>query len=177
MKSMRPGGVFSASLTSLGSLACVRAIIIWAPRARRPGISSLAVSDADLYMRSGGRELMVPSLPSTRQPWIPLIFQATYHSRSPSPMKPILMLFEDSRIKVFGQLARGTSSPRPGSRTLASSQGKVHCLLRCRNWGTPKSRSWFCERCTVSIGQPLISDNGCPYSRPRTLRQCRCCSR
>ena len=62
MKSIKPVGVFSASLISLGSRACVRAMMISAPWARRPGMISLAVSEADLYMRFGGRELIVPSL-------------------------------------------------------------------------------------------------------------------
>ena len=49
-------------------------------------------------MRFGGRELIVPSLRrvlAIRS----LISQATYHSRSPSPIRPTLIPFEDSKIQ------------------------------------------------------------------------------
>lgn len=66
-----------------------------------------------------------------------------YHSRSARPIRPTLIPLDDSNIKVFGAPARATSSPSAGSKTFASSHGKLHFSLKCLNWVIPKSRSWF----------------------------------
>ena len=73
-------------------------MIISAPCSRRPGTSSFAVAEADLYIRFGGSELIVSS-----------------HSRSTNPMIPTLIPFEVVSMSVFGALASGTPSPSAGS--------------------------------------------------------------
>lgn len=60
-------------------------------------------------------------------------------------MTPTFIPFDDVSINVFSQFPMGTSLPNAGSKTLASNQGKRHCVRRWRNWATPKSRSWFCR--------------------------------
>lgn len=87
--------------------------MISAPCSRRPGINSRAVADTDLYIRFGGSELIVSS-----------------HSLSPSPMTPTFIPFEEVRMTVFFALPSDSLSPRAGSRTLASSQGKLHCEVK-----------------------------------------------
>ena len=83
-----------------------------APCSRRPGTSSFAVADADLYIRSGGSELIVSS-----------------HSRSTMPMMPTLIPFDEVKIIDFFALARGTPSPSAGS---------CLCQLRQeRGWDLP----------------------------------------
>jgi hypothetical protein len=46
-------------------------------------------------------------------------------------------------VWVRSALPSGVSRPSAGSRTLARSQGKLHCDAKVRNCLTPKSRSWF----------------------------------
>ena len=175
MKSRVPGGSCCASLISLGSRAWVTAITMSAPSFLSEGASFLTVAVADLYVRFGGR-LLIVSLPVARseRSTIPYESRDTYsHSRSTIPIKPTFKPVEVVSMTVFFAFPSGTSSPRAGSRTyrvtdvshssrilscrnpakhqcivrdqhtFARSQGKLHLLAKCWNWGTPKSRSWF----------------------------------
>src|SRR5690349_2151502 len=105
-------------------------------------------------MRFGGRELMVAS-----------------HSRSPRPMRPILIPLVVVIMWVGFALPRGTLSPRAGSRMLARSHGKWHLEARLRNCLTPKSRSWFWV--SVSIRgrlKPSRQRGGWSYPDARGVR-------
>lgn len=61
---------------------------------------------------------------------IPLVFSfvpvQTHHSRSPSPITPTLIPFDDVNISVLSQFASATFSPSAGSRTFANSHGNLH---------------------------------------------------